>query len=424
MALTFTNTSREALSELVFRLYPNAGSIYGGGSLAVERVSQGGTVLRSALSEGDTLLRVSLDRPLPPGQQVSVDLAFSAQAPVYPGNGYGIFSRSDHVLALAGWYPVLASFEQGWQAPQIPRVGDALQADISLYEVELEAPSGYEVVSTGTVIATEMMPDFQKWHIVSGPAREFTLAISRDFEMLETQVGGLTLRSYTLPAEDPNTPPEQTLELLSGAFQAFIDRLGPYPYAEFDLVEAPITIGGYEFSGMVIVDDESRQRGGLSGYEYLLAHETAHQWWYGLVGSQTVAEPWLDEAHATYGAVIYMQYVGRPEAAQALLADWREEIASVPAEDLSVGSSALDYSDWALYRQSIYTRGALFIDDLRQNMGDEKFFELLSRFQETYRYRQANTLDYLKMAEEIAGKDLGPLYREYFGEENLPISPD
>ena len=66
MSLQYTNTSQATLSELVFRLYPNAETIYGGGSLTVDSVTQAGTPRESVLSEDQTTLRVPLEHRLEP----------------------------------------------------------------------------------------------------------------------------------------------------------------------------------------------------------------------------------------------------------------------------------------------------------------------------------------------------------------------
>jgi hypothetical protein len=441
--IDYTNNTEDSLAELVLRLYPNAATIYGGGALEVTRAVLGDSPLEIAPSTDPTVLRLPLPTPLEPARRTTVSLVFNAQIPDYPAQGYGIFSRSPRVFVLAGWYPVLAPYEQGWLTPPVPPVGDALQAEISFYDVELTLPAGYIVASTGSAgngaaltppqgtpqagtaasgtptSASTSAPAAspgatQTLRFVSGPVREFAFAASREFLVRAVRVGGVTLRSFTLPAQAPATPPEVSLDLLAEAYRAYVARYGPYPHAELDLVEAPITISGYEFSGMVVVDDELRVRGEPASYEYLLAHEVAHQWWYGLVGTSTVAEPWLDEAHATYSAILYLEHAGKSEAAAALLANWEADAAQAETASLPVDASAHDFTDWGVYRQAVYSRGALFLHELRKALGQAKFFELLRRFQEVHRYGRATGSEYLALAEELAGRELDNLFNDYF----------
>lgn len=447
MRLDYTNTRNEALSELVFRLYPNAETIYGGGSLSVAGVEQAGTPLKGELSEDGTILRVGLGQPLAPEERVSLDLNFSAQVPSRTTQGYGIFNRALGVLCLAGWYPVLAVYgEDGWDTSPVPATGDAMFAETSLYEVKLTLPAGYQVISTGTILDQEMRMTSQKganpdvrpwgrhlglplpriiektqsgsegvtWHVVSGPAREFAVAISDRFQMLETEAGDVKLRLYTLPADEPAVAPGEGLDVLTGTFATYEDRFGPYPFVEFDLVEAVVPIDGYEFSGMVYVDYAKRTRETRQDYAYTVAHEVAHQWWYGLVGSHSVREPWLDEGLATYSALINLEDTQGRQAGASLLADWKDTTGPPGPGDAPVNGSSLAFSTWGPYHATVYTRGALFLDELRVELGDEGFFVLLRRYQGEYRYRVATTGDFLELAQEVAGRDMDSLFAGWF----------
>ncbi len=414
MSVQYTHRGAQPLTELVFRLLPNAQAIYGGGSLSVANVAQNGRSLQTTLAQGRTVLRAPLLQPLQPGQTITLSLAFRAQVPAGSGQGYGIFSRSRESLSLAGWYPLLAPYQDGWQTPPVPAVGDAMWAETSLYDVRLIVPSGYEVVSTGTALEWQDRAGQSTWHIVSGPAREFALAMSDRFEQRETQVDGVRLRLYTLPARAAATAPDEALKMMAAAFKAYVARFGPYPYTEFDLVEAAVGIGGYEFSGMVYVDYDRRVRGPFEQYRYLSAHEIAHQWWYNLVGNASVDEPWLDEALASYAAVLYLQYAGDAQGAARLLEAWKADYGLRGPGDPPVDSSALLFSNWVAYRRTVYYHGALFLDELRQTLGDERFFALLQRLQTRYRYRMITTDDFLRQAEDIASHDIAALWARWF----------
>jgi len=417
MRLDYVNTTGERLPELVFRLYPNAEAIYGGGSLSVAGVEQAGTSLAGELSEDVTILSVRLGQPLAPEESVSLDLSFSAQVPSRTSQGYGIFNRALGVLCLAGWYPVLAAYgDDGWDTSPVPDTGDAMLAEISFYEVRLTLPAGYEVVSTGTTLEQESGSGSEgvTWHVVSGPAREFAVAISDRFQMLETEAGEVRLRLYTLAADEPAVAPDEGLDMLTETFVAYEERFGPYPFVEFDLVEAVVPIDGYEFSGMAYVDYAKRTRETRQDYRYTVAHEVAHQWWYGLVGNHTVREPWLDEALATYSAFINLEDTRGPEAGASLLASWKDTDGARGPEDPPINSSTLAFSTWGPYHATVYTRGALFLDLLRAVLGDERFFTLLRRYQGEYRYRVATTGDFLRLAEEVAGRDLDTLFASWF----------
>ena len=414
LTVRYTNTAERSLSELVFRLLPNAKTIYGGGSLTVGSVTRGSRALDFVLSSDQTVMRVPLSRRLEPGQTVALAVTFLTELPIGSHRGYGILNQTSRVTSLAGWYPILAVYKEGWQTPDTPQVGDALAAETSLYEVALTVPTEVNVVSTGTVTRLEKTGPEAVWHLVSGPAREFAAAISEDFEQHQAQVDGVTVRFHALPAAQARTSPKVALATIATAFRVYVDQFGPYPFTEFDVVEAPIPIGGYEFPGMVYADDRLRSQGAPADYRYIIAHEVAHQWWYGLVGNDSIREPWLDESLASYSASIYLEQAEGEDKGEAMVAYWRQTYGRRTAQQPPVNSPASDFSNWLTYRSPVYYQGALFLDALRGELGDEVFFSLMKRYVATYRYQFATTEDFLRLAETVSCRDLDVLFEQWF----------
>ena len=78
---------------------------------------------------------------------------------------------------------------------------------------------------------------------------------------------------------------------------ALRSKLGPYPHPYFKVVQSA---GGYgmESPGLIWIPTGSRS----ANLRYLVAHETAHQWFYGIVGNDQALEPFTDEAAADFVA--------------------------------------------------------------------------------------------------------------------------
>jgi hypothetical protein len=380
--MAYTNRTGVYLPDLVFRLLPNARSIYGGGTLTVDSVSRGDEQVTVQLEEEGTVMRVPLEPPLSPDQSASVTITFTAQVPTWTTRGYGIFNRARGVTLLAGWYPVLSVYDDGWRAPAIASVGDAMLTETSLYEVALTVPTGFTVVSTGTTVEV-------------------------------TEGGGLSISFYALPATTPNTSAETTLGIIETAISVYMDRFGPYPFTEFDVIEGYISIGGYEFPGMVAVDYGARVARGRRDFEWLVAHETAHQWWYGLVGNDPVSEPWLDEALATYSGALYFEATEGKAVADGVIASWRRTYGTPSSASLPITSPTSSFAQWSQYSTVVYRHGALFLDALRGELGDERFFALLRRYAEQHRYGRATTADFLTRAQAAADHSLSPLFQRW-----------
>jgi aminopeptidase N len=229
--------------------------------------------------------------------------------------------------------------------------------------------------------------------------REFAFAAGPNLEPVVRSVDGVDVR-YFGTSVGVTTSTSDALALAVESLAAF-DRLwGPYPYAELDIVETDVSLGGYEFSGLVMLDAATRERGPADAVRWLLVHEIAHQWWYGIVGSHTVEEPWLDEAFATYAVPLALAR-SDADASAALIDSWRTtygEATRAPA----IGSSASDFSSWRSYRDPVYYRGAILLDDYRRQMGDAEFGALLRAAQARFRWRHLTTADFAALADEFS----------------------
>jgi aminopeptidase N len=77
----------------------------------------------------------------------------------------------------------------------------------------------------------------------------------------------------------------------------------------------------------------------------------------------------------------------------------------------------------ALFGISVYQRGALTLHALRMEVGDDPFFEILRTWADRYAYGNATTNDFIALAEEVAGRDLDPLFDAWLKSETLPDLP-
>jgi hypothetical protein len=414
LRVLYTNTSNGSLTELEFRLLGNAAPLYGSGRTSVSNVQAGGMDVEPIMEQDGVVMRVRLVQLLEPGETELIETDFTTEVAKRVAPGYGILAQTGAVTRLSGWYPMMAPYEGTWQTPKVPVVGDATLGDTSVYRVALTAPASYDVVSTGVTIAQDSRKQQVVWHIVSGPARDFSLAISDAFEQRQDSQEGVTITVHALPSRGQITSIETGLSMIRDAFTVYESRFGPYPWIEFDVVETEISIEGYELSEMIFVDSRLRVQGSYPDYRYIVAHETAHQWWYNLVGDNQIIEPWLDEAFATYSASIYLGDVYGAGAAAGLLQYWRGQYGLRVAGDPPVDSAALDFSSWAKYRKTVYIHGAFFLDALRGEMGDAAFFRLLQADFSLNRFKWATTTEFLELAQQMTESDLGPLIDRWF----------
>jgi hypothetical protein len=409
----YANTEDVPLSEVYFRLFPNTPGY--GGTATVDRLLVNGRPAGVTAELENSVLRVTLPAPLPPGEQVDFALDFRVRLSTAPFEGYGQLAYRDGVVALANVYPVIPVYDdEGWNVELAQPYGDATYTDTALYRVSCTAPAEMIVAASGSQVNwTDNGDGTATWTFVSGPMRDFNVIMSSDFQVISTTVGEVTVNSYALP--DDAAGSQRALDYASNALCAYDSHFGPYPFAEFDVVEVPLSgAGGIEYPGLVVVDRGiySQEHG---FFEHATVHETAHQWWYSVVGSDQVDEPWLDEALTNYSVVVYFEDVYGQEWAETFVQDYfvhnYEEIVAAGRDEI-VGRPVADFSA-EQYGPIVYVKGPLFFHYLRQQVGDETFFAILHTYFQRYRYGIATPEGFLAVANQVSGQDITPLYEKW-----------
>ncbi|HEX2922473.1 MAG TPA: M1 family aminopeptidase [Chloroflexota bacterium] len=156
--------------------------------------------------------------------------------------------------------------------------------------------------------------------------------------------------------------------------------------------------------------------GGSGSYsEYTVGHEMAHQWFYSIVGDDQVHDPWLDEALASYADMLFYRdqapsafdhYMGRN------LSGYRGRAAA--GGDRPVNTTIYDYPNDLPYFDIVYRKGAVFLDKLRETMGNDQFFGLLKDYIGTYSGKVATPRAFLDMAFTRSSDSVPKLISQYF----------
>ncbi|MFQ5613498.1 MAG: M1 family metallopeptidase [Anaerolineae bacterium] len=405
----YTNTEAEPLEAVYFRLYPNLPAL--GGEMIVEGVMVDGAPVETSLESQDSALRVPLPQPLPPGQVADISLRYRTTVPTDTSAGYGVYVYFDGVFALAGFYPAIAVYDdEGWNIEVAPPWGDVTYLDTSLYHLRFTLPDDQVVVTSGSMVARVDNGDGTRTiEAVSGPMRDFYLAMSPDYAVLSETVDGVTVSSYYLPGHEVGA--RQALQVSVDSLRLFNDRFGTYPYAELDVAATPTTAGGVEYPGVIVIAGGLYADGG-NFFKHVAAHEVAHQWWYGLVGNDQVDDPWLDEALTNYSAYLYWQEFESEEAAALVrgsLFDRAYAAAQSSDRDRGVAGPVASFNG-ETYGLIVYGKGPLYFDALRGQVGDELFFAILQAYFARFRYGVATPEGWQEVVAEVAGEPESELY--------------
>ena len=403
--IVFSNPSSNPLSEITLVVSPNGTP----GVFTLNSVQWGdGAEVRDYELKGENLT-ISLPADLDVGQEGQVLLSYQLDLP----EGKGWLNNTGSQLNFGDWYPFLPVYKEevGWMTNSRPRVGEHLVYDLADYEVTLCIASpdpGFVVAASAPSERTE-----NGWHYSLPGARSFAFSVSDKFTVSETYSNGIQILSYAFP-EHPGQG-EVARDVTGDALSLYEERYGEYPHPSLSVVEADFP-DGMEYDGLFFLGKSYYQQFAGDPLSYLpaiAAHETAHQWFYGIIGNDPALQPWLDEAMATYSELLYYERF-YPEIAS----NWWSFRVDPYFPRGAVDSTVYDFGGFRPYVNAVYLQGAQFLDDLREVVGDEVFYTFLRDYAEQGRQRSpgslSSTLDFFEILTNHTNKDISGLIREYF----------
>ncbi|USG66379.1 M1 family metallopeptidase [Brevibacillus ruminantium] len=357
-----------------------------------------------------TVVKVPLGKTgVKPGTAIEMSLDFSMTLP----RNMGRMSYDDHAIWLGNWLPVLAVHDaSGWHLDPYGPVGDPFFSEVARYELELTLPAGYQFASTATdrgQTGRETIPGQRTYTLEVGNVRDFALVImDHTYQPTESLVGDTWVRSWWRQG-DSATQVERNHLAAVRSFAYFQSQFGLYPYSEYDVVRIGGSINGMENPGLVFVDGSHYQGDHLASIPTVV-HETAHQWFYGLVGNNQVEEAWLDEGLAEYASLAFMlsayPQLGKDRVQARLVRGTTTDFYA--AKGLSPWMPLSRFPDNDSYSDLVYSRTASMLLLLREAWGEKRLHAMLHRFVTTYQYQVATGKAWVEALSAEAGEDAEP----------------
>jgi hypothetical protein len=430
--LRYTNTENIELREIYFHVYTNAfkqketapflfddfdraysrGFESGFTEVTSVKVKDGEDLKYSFQGEGNTILKVELKEPLKQGTSVELSMDFKVTIP--PANerfGYG-----ENHFNLGNWYPIAAVYDEtGWNLDKYYPIGDPFYSDSSNYEVTIKAPEEYMIASSGALVNEKDEGNNKIWKFQSSNMRDFAFVANKDFKVVEKKIDGTVVKSYYYKNDEKRG--KEALNAGVESIKIFNEKFGKYPYPVYSVVET-VFPSGMEYPGLVYISENYYKT--LSNRDSLIivvVHETAHQWWYSLVGNDQIDEAWLDEGFATYSESIYVENALSKERGKnyfnSSVEERHNEVIADKIIDGVVVKGLEDFRNWEDYGPTVYTRGAVVLNELRNKFGDEKFFQIMQGYFKEYEFKIAKTEDFMNVSEKVTGQQLDEFFNTW-----------
>jgi aminopeptidase N len=292
-------------------------------------------------------------------------------------------------------------------------------SDKASYQIAVTTPSAYTVVTGGRLLTQTKHASSTTWvYEQSAPTASYLVGLTigqyRDVVLGETH-GGRPVQTGYVPArlvpqfEHDFARQPDMMRLFEGLY-------GPYPFGEYVVVVAdeefdvPVEAQGLATFGTNHVD-------GVRGWERLVAHELAHQWFGNSVTIADWRHIWLNEGLAKYSEWLWSEYSGGP-AAREHAAVAHNVVSGLP-QDLRIG----DPGRRLMFDDRVYERGGLTVHALRCELGDTAFFPLLWDWTTANRHSTVTTADFVAHASRYAARPLDGFFDAWLNQGALPALP-
>lgn len=388
----------QEVCEVVLRAWPNKPATAAtGNTLTVRSVQVDGAVLAHEVDAAGapagapgTLVEVDLPTCRPAGSDVRVEVLFDLA--LGEGTDERLGRDADAQIAWLGTaYPVLAwQRGEGWVRDEaVDVVGEmATTETFELAELRVEVPAGEQVAAVGAVGAVSNAPGGREVHTFSAPALRDVAVTVGNLELRSVESAGVRVH-LAVPAATPPALTDRWEQMVTSTLVDLTEVLGPVPYEDVWVSVLPGVSDGVELGAAVQLTELDPEED-----EWLVAHELAHLWFHGLVGSNQARHPWLDESLATS-----VQEAVRPVG-------WE------PPWDALPGRLGDPMSEWGDMRRgseryvaTVYTYGGALLAELREEAGADAFDGALRSYLREQAHRVADPADLRAELVDLPGVD-------------------
>ncbi len=431
----YVNNSPDTLSFIWFHLYPNAfrpNSVYfrereellgdyswrsaddsDFGRIDVLNVVFDEDTVRD-ISVNDTEMKVPFHASLAPGDTAHISMDFVVKIPKV----WERFGHEGHHYAITQWYPKVVVYDEtGWHPDGYHLMGE-FYGEFAHYDVSFTLPVRYVIGSTGRIIAPssyiERLDSIMSGvevdttaspmvnvHLVADSVHDFAIVAAPDYKIHRQSCGSTeVLTMYYRDLSLFSTVPNFVCTVLD-SYQRWY---GPYPYGELTVAQAPHK-NAMEYPKLVIIPpsigkgNPSVKR--LNKFKETVAHEIAHQWFYGVLANNEMAESWLDEGFATFTQVRFMRTVDTiPKKRPPIDALLIHGVMGTPFDKPILGTKPYTGQ---IYWINSYIKGRRIPSMVRWIVGDTIFDFIMHTYYRNYAFKHIRSSDFQHVVEEVTG---------------------
>ena len=381
-----------------------------GRGMTVRAVSRDGKPL--AFAHVADRVQITLDAPSRAGEVVSLVVKYDgipADGLQIKANKYGDrgFFSDDWPDKARNWLPTIDHI-----------------ADKATMEMDVVAPSHYQVVSNGHRVETTDLPKATRrtvwredvpiapWLYVLGVAN-FAVQHVGDY-------AGVPIETWVF-AQDRDAGFSDFAEPTHAVLAFYSDRIGPFSYEKLANIQSNSVSGGMEAASAILYSAGSVTGTRDVRWRNVVIHEIAHQWFGDAVTESDWNDVWLSEGFATYFTLLFIEHAyGRDEFVRGLRAS-RKTVIDFDAKNPTYRVIHENLADMAQVTSAMtYQKGSWTLHMLRQLMGDDHFWAGIRDYYARYRNGNASTADFRRAMERASGMELSAFFDQWLTRGGVP----
>ena len=229
------------------------------------------------------------------------------------------------------------------------------------------------------------------------------------FDLTISTAGGVP--SYV--AVDPQLSSGNVLRKLPEIVDFYASIYGAYPFNAVGSIVDSARVVGYS------LETQTKPVYDRMPDEATLAHELSHMWYGDSVTLTEWPDIWLHEGFATWSEWIWSEHSGNSSAHQLF-----EHYYNTPAHDIRFWTPPPGDpgAPFFLFNGTIYLRGAMTLQALREKVGELAFFQIMGHWAADNRYGNVTTAQFIALSEQLSGMDLDNFFDVWLYEPEKPVT--